>query len=66
MAPWPPKGASPRQGTILSMRRIVEGTTSTDGITSALICYSNGQDYPLERLPRMCAMHWRPRSAARR
>jgi hypothetical protein len=34
------------------MRRIVEGTTSHDGITSALICYSNGQDYPLERLPR--------------
>jgi len=53
MTPWPPKGReSARQGTLLSMRRIVEGTTSTDGITSALICYSNGQDYPLERLPR--------------
>jgi hypothetical protein len=53
MAPWPPKRReSARQGTILSMRRIVEGTTSKDGITSALICYSNGQDYPLERLPR--------------
>ncbi|MBL9113648.1 MAG: FAD-dependent oxidoreductase [Verrucomicrobiaceae bacterium] len=52
-SPWPAKGTeSKRQGTILSMRRIVEGTTSTDGITSALICYSNGQDYPLERLPR--------------
>jgi hypothetical protein len=53
MAPWPAKGTETRrQGTILSMRRIVEGTTSRDGITSALICYSNGQDYPLERLPR--------------
>lgn len=52
-SPWPAKGSeSKRQGTILSMRRIVEGTTSTDGVTSALICYSNGQDYPLERLPR--------------
>ncbi len=53
MAPWPPKRReSARQGTILSMRRIVEGTKSADGITSALICYSNGQDYPLERLPK--------------
>lgn len=53
MAPWPAKGReAARQGTILTMRRIVEGTTSKDGITSALICYSNGQDYPLERLPR--------------
>jgi hypothetical protein len=52
-SPWPAKGTeSKRQGTILSMRRIVEGTTSSDGITSALICYSNGQDYPLECLPR--------------
>ena len=52
-SPWPSKGTeSKRQGTILSMRRIVEGTTSSDGITSALICYANGQDYPLERLPR--------------
>lgn len=52
-SPWPAKGTETlRQGTILSMRRIVEGTTSRDGITSALICYSNGQDYPLERLPR--------------
>jgi hypothetical protein len=52
-SPWPAKGTEgKRQGTILSMRRIVEGTTSRDGITSALICYANGQDYPLERLPR--------------
>ena len=52
-SPWPAKGSeSKRQGTILSMRRIVEGSTSSDGITSSLICYANGQDYPLERLPR--------------
>ncbi|MCM2369092.1 FAD-dependent oxidoreductase [Aporhodopirellula aestuarii] len=52
-SPWPAKGTeSRRQGTVLTMRRLVEGTTSTDGITSALICYANGQDYPLERLPR--------------
>ena len=51
-SPWPAKGTeNKRQGTILSMRRIVEGSTSRDGITSALICYANGQDYPLERLP---------------
>lgn len=54
--PWPAKGKeSARQGSILTMRRIVDGSTSTDGITSALICYSNGQDYPLERLPRHVA-----------
>lgn len=53
MAPWPPKGReSARQGTILTMRRLVDGASSKDGVTSALICYSNGQDYPLERLPR--------------
>lgn len=54
--PWPAKGReSARQGSILTMRRIVEGSTSLDGRTSALICYSNGQDYPLERLPRHVA-----------
>lgn len=53
MAPWPEKGTeSKRQSSILTMRRIVEGTTSKDRRTSALICYANGQDYPLERLPR--------------
>ena len=55
-APWPNDGKeAARQASILTMRRIVEGTTSADGITSALICYSNGQDYPLERLPRHVA-----------
>jgi hypothetical protein len=52
-SPWPAKGTEGRrQGTILTMRRITDGTTSSDGITRSLICYSNGQDYPLERLPR--------------
>jgi hypothetical protein len=50
--PWPPDGkAAPRQSSILTMRRIIEGGASKDGRTSALICYSHGQDYPLERLP---------------
>ncbi|MEQ1859220.1 MAG: FAD-dependent oxidoreductase [Chthoniobacteraceae bacterium] len=56
IAPWPPAGkAAARQSSILTMRRIVEGSTSKDGITSALICYANGQDYPLERLPKHVA-----------
>jgi hypothetical protein len=51
--PWPPGGAeAARQSSILTMRRIVDGTASIDGVTAALICYSHGQDYPLERLPR--------------
>lgn len=54
--PWPGKGTEARrQASILTMRRIVDGTTSTDGRTSALICYANAQDYPLERLPRHVA-----------
>jgi hypothetical protein len=52
LVPWPPDGeTAARQGTISTMRRIVEGSTSTDGRTSALLCFGNGQDYPLERLP---------------
>jgi len=54
--PWPAKGKqAARQSSILTMRRIVEGGASKAGITSALICYSHGQDYPLERLPRHVA-----------
>lgn len=54
--PWPEKGTeAKRQASILTMRRIVDGTTSRDGRTSALICYANAQDYPLERLPRHVA-----------
>jgi len=51
--PWPAAGkVAARQATVYTMRRIVEGTTSRDGRTSILLCYSGGQDYPLERLPR--------------
>lgn len=51
--PWPPGNkTAARQSSILTMRRIVEGSASKDGTTSSLICYSHGQDYPLERLPR--------------
>lgn len=54
--PWPAKDKlASRQASILTMRRIVEGGASKDGTTSALICYSHGQDYPLERLPRHVA-----------
>lgn len=56
IAPWPPAGkGSARQSSILTMRRIVDGATSKDGITSALLCYARGQDYPLERLPKHVA-----------
>ncbi|MEW6305190.1 MAG: FAD-dependent oxidoreductase [Verrucomicrobiota bacterium] len=56
LQPWPADGqAAGRQASIATMRRIVEGGASQDGRTSALICYSNGQDYPLERLPRHVA-----------
>jgi len=50
---WPPAGQeAKRQLTIYSVRRIVEGSLSKDGKTSILLCYSNGQDYPLENLPK--------------
>lgn len=56
ISPWPAKGkVAARQSTIYTMRRIVEGTTSADSVTSILLCYSHGQDYPLERLPRHIA-----------
>jgi len=56
LAPWPADGkAAARQGTITTMRRIVEGSASKDGRTSALLCFGNGQDYPLERLPKHVA-----------
>ena len=49
---WPPAGkASPRQLSVFTVRRIVDGLTSKDGKTSILLNYMNGQDYPLERLP---------------
>ncbi|WP_291167145.1 FAD-dependent oxidoreductase [Gimesia sp.] len=50
---WPDKGkASPRQLSIFTVRRIVDGETSNDQRTSILLNYMLGQDYPLERLPR--------------
>jgi hypothetical protein len=56
ISPWPADGKeAARQSSILTMRRIVDGSTSRGGITSALICYANGQDYPLERLPKHVA-----------
>lgn len=49
---WPDQGkASPRQLSIFTVRRIVDGETSKDQRTSILLNYMLGQDYPLERLP---------------
>jgi hypothetical protein len=49
---WPDAGkASPRQLSIYTVRRIVDGYTSKDKTTSILLNYMLGQDYPLERLP---------------
>ncbi|QDV19478.1 FAD dependent oxidoreductase [Gimesia panareensis] len=49
---WPAAGqASPRQLSIFTVRRIVDGYTSKDHKTSILLNYMLGQDYPLERLP---------------
>lgn len=54
--PWPNKGkVAARQLSAYTLRRIVEGTTSKDGKTAILLCFANGQDYPLERLPRHVA-----------
>jgi hypothetical protein len=50
---WPDFGkASPRQLSVYTVRRIVDGNTSNDGKTSILLNYMLGQDYPLERLPK--------------
>lgn len=51
---WPDGGAantSPRQLSVFTVRRIVDGFTSKDGKSSILLNYMNGQDYPLMRLP---------------
>ncbi|MCB1230910.1 MAG: FAD-dependent oxidoreductase [Verrucomicrobiae bacterium] len=54
--PWPAKGDEvKRMLTVYSVRRIVEGAASKDGRTSILLNYMNGQDYPLERLPKRVA-----------
>lgn len=53
IAHWPDSGTeSRRQLSVYTVRRIVDGHTSRDGTTSILLNYMNGQDYPLERLPR--------------
>ena len=50
---WPDDGqASPRQLSVYTVRRIVDGYTSKDRKTSILLNYMLGQDYPLERLPK--------------
>lgn len=49
---WPDGGkASPRQLSVHTVRRVVDGATSNLGKTIILLNYMNGQDYPLERLP---------------
>ena len=53
---WPDKGkASPRQLSVFTVRRIVDGYTSHEGKTLILLNYMLGQDYPLERLPEYVA-----------
>ena len=50
---WPAAGkASSRQLSVYSVRRLIDGYTSKQGQTAILLCYMNGQDYPLERLPK--------------
>ncbi|MEM1441864.1 MAG: FAD-dependent oxidoreductase [Verrucomicrobiota bacterium] len=49
---WPDEGKEgPRQLSIYTVRRLVDGTTSRAGKTAILLNYMNGQDYPLMRLP---------------
>ena len=49
---WPEEGMqSPRQLSVYTVRRVVDGTTSKQGRTIILLNYMLGQDYPLERLP---------------
>ncbi|MDF1860166.1 MAG: FAD-dependent oxidoreductase [Verrucomicrobiales bacterium] len=49
---WPDEGKeSPRQLSVYTVRRVVDGNLKPDGKTSILLNYMNGQDYPLVRLP---------------
>jgi hypothetical protein len=51
---WPDAGkASPRQLSVYTVRRLVDGYTSKTGRTIILLNYTLGQDYPLERLPQV-------------
>jgi hypothetical protein len=50
---WPDRAAeSPRQLSIYTVRRLVDGQTSRQNQTLILMNYMLGQDYPLERLPK--------------
>lgn len=50
---WPDEGKVTRnQLSVYTVRRIVDGYKHASGEpTAILLCYTNGQDYPLERLP---------------
>jgi len=49
---WPATGnAAPRQLSVYTVRRLIDGETSRTRQTYILLNYMNGQDYPLERLP---------------
>lgn len=49
---WPDEGEeAPRQLSVYTVRRLIDGSTSPTGKTVILLAYMNGQDYPLTRLP---------------
>jgi hypothetical protein len=49
---WPDAGTeSPRQLSVYTVRRLIDGNLSREGQTVILLNYMLGQDYPLERLP---------------
>ncbi len=49
---WPDEGEeSPRQLSVYTVRRIIDGPSSPGEKTAILLAYMNGQDYPLTRLP---------------
>lgn len=53
---WPDHlESSPRQLSVYTVRRIVDGLQSPTEKTLILLNYMNGQDYPLERLPKHVA-----------
>ncbi|MDF2377734.1 MAG: FAD-dependent oxidoreductase [Verrucomicrobiales bacterium] len=50
---WPDEGKeAPRQLSVYTVRRLIDGSSRSGGKTSILLNYMNGQDYPLTRLPR--------------
>lgn len=53
---WPDAGQeSPRQLSVYTVRRLIDGNLSRQGQTVILLNYMLGQDYPLERLPQPVA-----------